>query len=645
MRTITYLTVSAAMIALASCTAPADSTTRTQPAVGKTVTPTQYSVGDFYKNTEYFGASWAPDRQRILVSSNLSGIWNAYAVPTGGGAPQPLTQSTTNSMFALSYFPADERILYSSDEGGNELTHIYVRSTDGSIRDLTPGAKLKANYRGWSGDDKSFFISTNERDERFFDLYEIAADGYKRTQLYRNTDGYELGPVSRDKRFLVLVKPRTTSDTDIYLHDRQSKTTKIITAHTGTVSNTPADFSVDGSKLLFASDSGREFAALFSYDIASGATVPVYEQNWDILGAEYSKAGKYLTVYVNEDSRYSGRVLDAATFAPAPLTGMPQGTVRGISVSRDDAAFAFYASDGSVPDELYAGPITAAPSRLTNALNPSIRREDLVVPTVVRFKSYDNVEIPGVLYKPHQASAAAKAPGVVLVHGGPGGQAQVGYSALTQALVNHGYVVFDINNRGSSGYGKTFFAMDDKKHGEADLGDVVASKKMLVDTGYVDAARIGIVGGSYGGYMVLAALTLQPDAFKVGVDLFGISNWVRTLTSIPPWWGSFKDALYAEMGDPTADSERLHRVSPLFNADKIKAPLMVLQGANDPRVLKVESDEIVAAAKKNGVPVEYIVFPDEGHGFVKKENEIKGYTAVIAFLDKYLKGPATAATP
>ena len=317
---------------------------------------------------------------------------------------------------------------------------------------------------------------------------------------------------------------------------------------------------------------------------------------------------------------------------------MPHGTVRGISISRDDAAFAFYASDGSVPDELYAGPITAAPSRLTNALNPSIRREDLVVPTVVRFKSYDNVEIPGVLYKPHQASAAAKAPGVVLVHGGPGGQAQVGYSALTQALVNHGYVVFDINNRGSSGYGKTFFAMDDKKHGEADLGDVVASKKMLVDTGYVDAARIGIIGGSYGGYMVLAALTLQPDAFKVGVDLFGISNWVRTLTSIPPWWGSFKDALYAEMGEPTADSERLHRVSPLFNADKIKAPLMVLQGANDPRVLKVESDEIVAAAKKNGVPVEYIVFPDEGHGFVKKENEIKGYTAVIAFLDKYSEG-------
>jgi dipeptidyl aminopeptidase/acylaminoacyl peptidase len=298
-----------------------------------------------------------------------------------------------------------------------------------------------------------------------------------------------------------------------------------------------------------------------------------------------------------------------------------------------------------VPDELYAGIFNGntPPKRLTNALNASIRREDLVVPRIARFKSYDSVDIPGVLYKPHQAAPDAKAPALVMVHGGPGGQAQVGYFALTQALVNRGYVVFDINNRGSSGYGKTFYAMDDKKHGEADLGDVVASKQMLAATGYVDTAKIGIIGGSYGGYMVLAALTLQPDAFKVGVDLFGISNWVRTLESIPPWWESFREALYAELGDPKTDNARLRRISPLFNADKIKAPLMVLQGANDPRVLQVESDEIVAAAKKNGVPVEYVVFPDEGHGFMKKPNEIRGYAAVITFLDRHLKGETPVA--
>jgi dipeptidyl aminopeptidase/acylaminoacyl peptidase len=568
------------------------------------------------------------------------------AVPVAGGVPRPITRSTTNAVFALSYFPADERILYSSDRGGNELTHVYVRHPDGATRDLTPGAKVKANFHGWAGDDRSFFVSTNERDPRHFDLYEYdaATPRLARRLLYRNTEGFDLGPVSRDRRYVALVRPRTTADADIFLHDRRAGTTRNLTAHAGSVNNSPADFSPDGATLLFVSDSGREFAALRRHDLRTGATTTVYEQNWDVRGAGYSRAGKYLTVYVNEDSRYAACVLDAATLAPVALAGMPEGLVRGVSIARGDSAVAFYTSDGSVPDELYAGAIGAAPRRLTTALNPAIRREDLVVPSVVRFASYDGVEVPGVLYKPHQASPAAQAPALVLVHGGPGGQAQVGYFALTQALVNHGYVVFDINNRGSSGYGKTFFAMDDRKHGEADLGDVVASKRMLVATGYVDSARIGIIGGSYGGYMTLAALTLRPDAFRVGVDLFGISNWVRTLTSIPPWWASFREALYAELGDPKTDSVRLRRISPLFNADRIRVPLMVLQGANDPRVLKVESDEIVAAARRQGVPVEYIVFPDEGHGFVKKENEIRGYSAVLAFLEKHLKGTPPAAT-
>lgn len=593
---------------------------------------------DFYGNASFDGASWSPDARNILVSSNTSGIWNAYTIAASGGTPTPLTQSKTNSIRAISYFPTDERILYSSDEGGNELTHIYVRNPDGTSQDLTPGQKLKANFQGWAGDDKSFFVSTNERDERFFDLYEITLDGYKRTLIYKNTDGFDLGPISRDKHYLALSKSKSSTDSDIHLHDLRTNTTRNITAHTGEVNNSPADFSPDGSKLLYISDDGGEFTSLRAYDIASGAKSVVYAQNWDVLGADYSKGGRYLTVYVNEDSRSVARLLDAATLKPVVLPDMPTGLVKGVSVSGNDAALAFYATDGSTPNDLYATAIGTSPKRLTNALNPKIRRDDLVIPRVARFKSYDGIEVPGVLYVPHQASSVNKAPALVLVHGGPGGQAQIGFSSLTQGLVNHGYVVFDINNRGSSGYGKTFYKMDDRKHGEADLGDVVASKSLLVATGVVDPQRIGIIGGSYGGYMTLAALTLQPNAFKVGVDLFGISNWIRTLTSIPPWWESFRSALYAEMGDPKTDSVRLHRISPLFNANNIKAPLMVLQGANDPRVLKVESDEIVAAAKKNGVPVEYIVFPDEGHGFVKKANQISGYTAVITFLDKYLKG-------
>ncbi len=628
----------ATLTVLVACAPATVSQSTSEVPAQSSSSPTQYTMEDFYANASFAGASWSPDARNILVSTNISGIWNAYTIPAGGGMPTPLTQSTTNSIRAISYFPADERVLYSSDEGGNELTHIYVRNPDGTTQDLTPGPKLKASFQGWAGDDKSFFVSTNERDERFFDLYEITLDGYRRTLVYKNTDGFDLGPVSRDKRYLALSKSKTSTDSDIHLHDLRANTTRIITAHTGEVNNLPADFLPDGSKLLYVSDDGGEFASLRAYEIASGAKSVAYAQSWDVLGADYSKGGRYLTVYVNEDSRSVARLLDAATLKPVILAGMPTGLVKGVSLSDNDAAFAFYATDGSTPNDLYAAAIRSPPRRLTNALNPKIHREDLVVPRVTRFKSYDGIQVPGLLYLPHQASTQNKAPALVLVHGGPGGQAQVGYSALTQALVNHGYVVFDINNRGSSGYGKTFFKMDDRKHGEADLGDVVASKGMLVATGVVDPQRIGILGGSYGGYMTLAALTLQPDAFKVGVDMFGISNWIRTLTSIPPWWESFRAALYVEMGDPKTDSIRLHRISPLFNADKIKAPLMVLQGANDPRVLKVESDEIVAAAQKNGVPVEYIVFPDEGHGFVKKANQIRGYTAVITFLDKYLKG-------
>jgi dipeptidyl aminopeptidase/acylaminoacyl peptidase len=247
------------------------------------------------------------------------------------------------------------------------------------------------------------------------------------------------------------------------------------------------------------------------------------------------------------------------------------------------------------------------------------------------------MEIPSILYKPQQADAGHKAPAIVLVHGGPGGQTRTSYSALSQFLANHGYVVLGVNNRGSSGYGKTFYAADDLKHGREPLWDCVEAKKYLAALGYVDERKIGIMGGSYGGYMVLAALAFKPEEFAVGVDLFGVSNWLRTLESIPPYWESIRKGLYKEMGDPATDKENLRAISPLFHTDQIRKPLIVLQGKNDPRVIKPESDEIVEAVKKNNGIVEYVVFDNEGHGFTKKANEIRGYKAVLDFLDKYLK--------
>ena len=185
----------------------------------------------------------------------------------------------------------------------------------------------------------------------------------------------------------------------------------------------------------------------------------------------------------------------------------------------------------------------------------------------VRYESYDGLDIPAILFKPHHASATNKVPAIVQVHGGPGGQSRLNYSSLYQYLVNHGYAVLRVNNRGSSGYGKSFYKMDDQKHGDVDLKDVIEGKNYLAGLDFVDADKIGILGGSYGGYMTMRAMTHAPDEFKVGVNIFGVTNWLRTLKSIPPWWGSFKDALYLEMGDPnTADSVRLHNICLLYTS-------------------------------------------------------------------------------
>jgi dipeptidyl aminopeptidase/acylaminoacyl peptidase len=304
---------------------------------------------------------------------------------------------------------------------------------------------------------------------------------------------------------------------------------------------------------------------------------------------------------------------------------------------------AFYINGSRFPNNLFVYNFENQEyTQLTDTLNPEINPEDLIEAEVVRYQSFDGLEIPAIFYKPHNIKKGDKLPALVKVHGGPGGQARIRYNPTVQYLVNNGYVVIDVNNRGSSGYGKTFYKMDDKKHGEVDLDDCVEAKKFLIATGYVDEGKIGIMGGSYGGYMTLAALTFRPEAFALGVDLFGISNWIRTLESIPPWWEAQKEALYEELGDPENDRDLLRAKSPLFHSENIIKPLMVLQGANDPRVIQVESDEIVEAVRKNGVPVEYVLFEDEGHGFDNRANEIEAYKAILDFLDKHLKGIPSA---
>jgi dipeptidyl aminopeptidase/acylaminoacyl peptidase len=600
--------------------------------------PKRYTIEQFMATTSISGASFSKDEKRILFSSNESGIFNAYTIPVAGGTPVAMTKSTTDSTYAVGFFYNDDRILFTRDSGGNENNHLFVRELDGTEKDLTPGDKLKASFAGWRPDGSAFYVTTNERDPRFFDLYRYDARTYARTMLYKNESGMNVSTISRDEQWLALQKTTTTSDSDIYLYNLATRESKHITPHTTPASYGAATFDPQSRRLFFTTNASGEFAAIRTYDIASGATAEREKADWDLLGTSYSRDGRFRTSVVNQDGSIAVRIVEGPNEKAVALPKLPGGEMRQLTFSPSSRLMAFHLNGDRSPNNLYVHDFqTGLTKQLTNSLNKEIDPADLVEAEVVRFTSFDGTVVPSIYYRPKNASPTNKVPALVWVHGGPGGQTTRGYSAQIQYLVNHGYAVLGINNRGSSGYGKTFFTADDRKHGREPLWDCIEAKTFLASLGNIDPQRIGIVGGSYGGYMVLSAMAFRPEAFKVGIDIFGVSNWIRTLESIPAYWETQRKALYDEIGDPVADRAMLMATSPLFHAKEIRRPLMVIQGANDPRVIKPESDEIVDAVRKSNVPVEYIVFADEGHGFSKKKNQAEASARMLAFLDKYLK--------
>jgi len=621
------------------------------PAVESTPEPAvdvpRYSAEAFYATTTYAlasssGYAFAPDGQKLLITSDESGVFNAYALPVAGGDAKSLTESTDNAVFAISWFPRDERVLYTYDGGGNELNHLVVRDASGDSHDLTPGDELKAAFAGWHESGDAFYVVTTERDQRNFDLYRYAASDYARELVFEN-DGYQISDVSPDGRWLALDKPRTSADSDVYLVDLEEPGAEplLVTEHEGNVEHATYGFTPDSNTLVYSTNEFGEFSQAWQYDIATGERSKLLEAEWDVSYISFSPTGRYRVAGINADARTQVTLLDRESNEVVTLPDLPPGDLANVRFSASEDRIALIVNADNAPSNIFVIDIAQqAAAKLTDSLSPEIDPEFLVESEIVRYKSFDGLEIPSVLYKPLTASADNPVPALVLVHGGPGGQTRTGYRAMVQHLVNHGYAVLGANNRGSSGYGKTFYHLDDKRHGEEDLQDIVYGRRYLESLDWVDGGRVGIIGGSYGGYMVAAALAFEPEAFDVGINIFGVTNWIRTLQSIPPWWESFKEALYDEMGDPATDEERHRRISPLFHADNIVKPLLVVQGANDPRVLQVESDELVAAVQANEVPVEYLVFPDEGHGFRKKANRISASNAYVRFLDTYLKGEA-----
>ena len=605
--------------------------------IAKTIEVKEYTIEQFMDNESSFTNGFSSDKTKVLLTSNRSGIYNMYTTTSTGEELMPITKSDSASVFGISYFPEDDRILFRMDGNGDEIFKIYMK--DGSeIKNLTPLNNVRALFRGWSKDGKSFFYGSNERDSKFMDHFEMDITSFKSSLIYQNNDGMDFGGMSEDRTFVLLTKTINTNDSDLYLLN--TETNETVKINNNLSGNSPQDFNPDGTSFYYTTDDNAEFSYLMNYNLKDGVKTKVVEKKWDINSFYFTRNGKYKVLFTNEDAKSVMEVKDATTDKVVTFPDINNQNITGARFSRDESMAILTASGSNMPTNSYSYMIANKEyHQLTDVLNKDINGEDLVKAEVVRFKSFDGLEIPAIYYKPKQASIDNKVPALVWVHGGPGGQSGQRFNSTIQYLVNHGYAILAVNNRGSSGYGKTFYKMDDQNHGDKDLKDCIAGKDWLAAQDIIDPSKIGILGGSYGGFMTMAALTYAPEEFKVGVNLFGVTNWMRTMKNIPPWWESFKEALYTEMGNPyTSDSIRLKQISPLFHTDKVTKPLMVLQGAKDPRVLKIESDEIVEGVRKNGVPVEYVLFDDEGHGFVKKVNQIEAYSRILKFLDKHLKG-------
>ncbi|RMZ51404.1 S9 family peptidase, partial [Flavobacteriaceae bacterium PRS1] len=400
----------------------------------------QYTIEQFMDNESVFGGSFSPDNSKLLVTSNRTGIYNMYTVSAKDGKFTPITTSDSSSIFAVSYFPNDERMLFSADGNGDEINHLFLRDFDGSITDLTPNEGAKSSFYGWAENEKSFFYGSNKRDPKYFDVYKMSIDDFVSELIYQNNDGLNFSGISGDEQQIALSKSLNTSDSDLFVYNLKTK--EKIKVNDNISANSAQAFSKDSSMLYYTTDDGAEFSYLMTYDLNTREKKKVLEKSWDISGIVFTNNGAYMVVYVNEDGKNIIEVIDVETQKPIDLPDFDGKSITSVTFSNDETMMRLYAGGSNSPSDLYVYNLeTKELIKLTNVLNDAINAEDLVTAKVIRFKSFDGTEIPAIYYLPHQASAENKVPAMVWVHGGPGGQSRQGFNSLIQYMVNHGYAV------------------------------------------------------------------------------------------------------------------------------------------------------------------------------------------------------------
>jgi dipeptidyl aminopeptidase/acylaminoacyl peptidase len=599
-------------------------------------------IDDLFYTRSVSGGAWSPDGKQIVFSTNLTGRFNLWKVNADGGWPIQLSQSDDRQAGAA-WSPDGKWITFESDRGGGELYDVYAIPSDGGVVvNLTNTPDISERSATWSPDGKSLGIKYKPKTSPSTDIAVLDWS----TRVVRNLtqekspdrlwDGIVWSP---DGKFIYSTRLSAGfTDSDIYQIEVATGKLENLTQHQGENRTNLSSISPDGNTLLVSADRPGGYPNVAEIDIATKKLTYVTDLKWEVSAGNFSPDGKQFTYYVNEDGRLDAYLADSATRRgqkisfPAGLNSAPEGPT---PFSPQNGLLLVDHESSTQPSDLWVYDIgRREPRQLTFSAIGSLTAARIPASQLVHYKTFDGRIISAFLWVPFNLERDGSNPAIVLPHGGPTGQSIDYFSRAIVTLVTHGYVCIAPNVRGSTGYGIEFQKANVKDLGGGDLQDEVYAAKFLETTGYVDPKKIGISGGSYGGFMTLMAIGKTPDVWAAGVELFGIINWLTMIQHEDPFLRQYEKSL---LGDPDTDRAIYEADSPLAYIKNTKAPLLVLQGENDIRVPKEEAEQIVKILKDSGKPVEAHYYPNEGHGFAKRENQIDAIQRELDFFDRYLK--------
>ena len=596
-----------------------------------------------------YGASFGPEGDRLSFLMDVTGVPQVWTLDAPLEWPDQRTFYEERVTFN-SFSPERRELILGMDEGGDERQQLFrLEIDDGTIVPLTDDPSAKHRWGGWSHDGERFAFTSNRRNESVFDVYVQDRDetGESATLVHEGNGWLEVGGWNPDDSRLIVTESHSSFDQDVYILDIDSGDLTHLTPHEGNVRFRSVSWGPDGEALYLVTDRNADTLYLARLDVETGDLSTVTEGGeWNVDGLSLDEDSGRLVYSRNVDGYTEltvGELVSETEIEEFPEPDLPGELAGGVSFNPDAERFAIGVTGSTENTNVFVVDIeTGDAERWTNASTAGIPRERFTAPELVRFESFDGLEIPAFFSLPEGENGSreghgdggtpVQVPAIVSIHGGPESQRRPSFNPVKQYFLDRGYAYFEPNVRGSSGYGREYTHLDDVEKRMDSVRDIEAGVEWLRDHPAIDGKRIVAMGGSYGGFMVLAAMTEYPDLWAAGVDIVGIANFVTFLENTGDWRRELREAEYGSLED---DREFLESISPINTIEEIEAPLFVLHGENDPRVPVGEAEQIAERAAEH-VPVETLIFEDEGHGFTKLENRIEAYTRIAEFLDRYV---------